>query len=405
MKIRVAETSVAEGGFAAGLAAFDTFGRATRRSALDGVESFENEFWTARQRQAHSLHEISYRACFKPQLPRFFIERFTAPGDVVYDPFAGRGTTLVEAALLGRRSIGNDINPLSAMLTAPRLDPPSLAAIADRLARLSRDLPLAAEADRPLLTFYHPTTLRDIARLRRHFLIEALDPVDAWIRMVSLNRLTGHSSGFFSVYTLPPNQAVSLERQRKINQQRGQVPPERDVFAIIGKKSRTLLKDAVPAGCLRGQGRMLTGPAERTPDIADGSVDLIVTSPPFLDVVDYPSDNWLRCWFAGVAPDSVPMSLHRSLPDWEAFIARCFGEFARVLRPGGIVAFEVGEVRGGKVALEQAVLRAARDLPLAPLAVMVNSQSFTKTAQCWGVDNNSKGTNSNRIVVFERRSR
>ena len=45
------------------------------------VPTFVNEFWTARQRQASSLHEISYRACFKPQLPRFFIERLTQPGD------------------------------------------------------------------------------------------------------------------------------------------------------------------------------------------------------------------------------------------------------------------------------------------------------------------------------------
>ena len=52
-----------------------------------------NEFWTSRQRSAHSLHEISYRACFKPQLPRFFIDRLTAPGETVYDPFSGRGTT------------------------------------------------------------------------------------------------------------------------------------------------------------------------------------------------------------------------------------------------------------------------------------------------------------------------
>ena len=59
------------------------------------VETFVNEFWTSKQRAAHSLHEVSYRACFKPQLPRFFIDRFTAPGDVVYDPFMGRGTTLI----------------------------------------------------------------------------------------------------------------------------------------------------------------------------------------------------------------------------------------------------------------------------------------------------------------------
>src|SRR5205814_6962580 len=54
------------------------------------VPTYVNEFWTARQRAANRLHEISYRACFKPQLPRFFIQRLTDPGEVVYDPFMGR---------------------------------------------------------------------------------------------------------------------------------------------------------------------------------------------------------------------------------------------------------------------------------------------------------------------------
>ena len=66
----------------------------------------ETELWTSKQRQASSLHEISYRACFKPQLPRFFIDRLTEPGDVVYDPFMGRGTTVIEAVMAGRRAIG-----------------------------------------------------------------------------------------------------------------------------------------------------------------------------------------------------------------------------------------------------------------------------------------------------------
>src|SRR5258706_15475224 len=50
------------------------------------IATYVNEFWTAKQRQAHSLQEISYRACFKPQLPRFFIERLTQRGEIVYDP-------------------------------------------------------------------------------------------------------------------------------------------------------------------------------------------------------------------------------------------------------------------------------------------------------------------------------
>src|SRR5688500_8080335 len=387
-----------DGKFAGLLSGFDAFGTATRRSDIGGVPVFENEFWTAKQRQAHPLHEVSYRACFKPQLPRFFIEAFTEPGAYVYDPFAGRGTTLIEAALLGRRPIGNDVNPLSRLLIAPRLRPPSIADIATRLKELARILPQSGDAPDDLLAFYHPDTLRHIARLRTYFLEHPGDAVDAWIRMVCLNRLTGHSSGFFSVYTLPPNQATSAARQRKINEARGQVPPARDVFEIVLRKTKALLKAPLPAGHGAEEPRILTGPAERTPDIADSSVDLLVTSPPFLDVVDYPTDNWLRCWFAGIEPATVPITLHRSLVDWEQFIARCFGEFARVVRPGGKIAFGVGEVRGGTLALEHTVLSAAAGLPLQPLAVMINRQIFTKTAQCWGVDNNAKGTNSNRIV-------
>ena len=61
--------------------------------------------------------------------------------------------------------------------------------------------------------------------------------------MVAVNRLTGHSPGFFSVYTLPPNQAVSVEVQRKINANRQQTPTKRDVRALILGKTRSLLTD------------------------------------------------------------------------------------------------------------------------------------------------------------------
>jgi hypothetical protein len=62
----------------------------------------------------------------------------------------------------------------------------------------------------------------------------------------------------------------------------------------------------------------------------------------------------------------------------------------------------VGEVRNGKVLLEKLVWRAAEGLPFERLGVMVNDQEFTKTANCWGVDNGSKGTNTNRIVLLQR---
>ena len=388
--------------FAEQIAAFTYEGKRTETLMKGGIPYFFNEFWTARQRQGHALHEVSYRACFKPQLPGFFIDRLTRPGDTVYDPFMGRGTTPVQAALMGRNALGNDINPLSAYFTRPRLAPPSMIGVLDRLGEINWE----AEVETPLelKVFYHPETLQEICALRAYLSAReaagTADPVDDWIRMVAINRLTGHSPGFFSVYSLPPNQAVSVAAQRKINEKRNQVPPRRVVPDIIAKKSHGLLKDGVPPGNL--DFRLFVGPAECTPHINTASVDLVVTSPPFLDIVQYSNDNWLRCWFVGTNFETVPISMHKKPDDWTAFTRRIFLELQRIVRPGGHVAYEVGEVRNGKVELDRLVLEAIDGLQFEPLAVVVNVQEFTKTANCWGINNNAKGTNTNRIIVARR---
>jgi len=392
---------------------FREFGKATNVLEFPDPEFdipvYVNEFWTSKQRAAHSLHEVSYRACFKPQLPRFFITRLTHLHEVVYDPFMGRGTTVVEAGLLGRTPVGCDVNPLSQILTRPRFAPPELSEIRDRLRWM--DLERDRETWDELLVFYHPTTLRALTHLREYLLerteVGELDRVDAWIRMVATNRLTGHSRGFFSVYTLPPNQAVSLDAQRKINENRQQTPPERDVREIILRKSRSLLRklQVTEVELLRDIVRdplLITGSSECTPQIRDDSVHLVVTSPPFLDIVDYRSDNWLRCWFNGIDATRVPV-WHLSKPaEWQEKMTDVFAELRRVLIPGGHVAFEVGEVRGGRILLETLVVPAAAAGGLTPLMVLVNDQVFTKTSNCWGVDNLRKGTNTNRIVLLRK---
>ena len=386
------------------LRAFDEFGQRTVTETVEGIPYLINEFWTAGQRQAHSIHEVSYRACFKAQLPEFFINRLTKPGDVVFDPFMGRGTTPVQAALMGRQAFGNDINPLSVLLTRPRLRPITLQAVAAALQTVDWSRGEIERED--LLAFYHPETLRKLEALRLWLAEraplggESVDPVADWIRMVAINRLSGHSPGFFSGRSMPPNQAVSVKAQLKINEKLGVSPPERDVAAVILKKSKTLLKD----GCAPSQVRsgLHTGAAWDLRGIADASVDLTVTSPPFLDIVHYAADNWLRCWFAGIDPETVAIDMHRTEEAWTAMVHRVLAEQARILRPGGYVAFEVGEVRNGKVLLERLVWKAAEGLPFNRLGVMVNDQEFTKTANCWGVDNGAKGTNTNRIVLLQR---
>ncbi|MBT9157726.1 MAG: hypothetical protein DDT36_00709 [Firmicutes bacterium] len=386
------------------LEGFSDFGDRTIVERADGIPYYVNEFWTAGQRQAHSLHEVSYRACFKAQLPEFFIRQLTRPGDTVFDPFMGRGTTPVQAALMGRRPAGNDINPLSTLLTRPRLNPPTAAQVAERL----RSIPWDDHGEQPdeLLAFYHPQTLAHLSALKKWIEREAPladakpDPVVDWIRMVAINRLSGHSPGFFSGRSMPPNQAVSVKAQLKINEKLGVSPPPRDVTAIIIKKTRTLLSDGrMPA---HPPHTLTVGPAQSTPAIADGSVALVVTSPPFLDIVQYATDNWLRCWFAGIDVSGVDIAMHRTEEAWTAMVGEVLAEQARILRPGGHVAFEVGEVRNGKVLLERLVWQATKSLPFERLGVMVNSQVFTKTANCWGVTNGKLGTNTNRIILLRK---
>jgi len=370
---------------------------------------FTNEFWTARQRQAAKIQEISYRACFKPQLPRFFITLLTDPGDVVYDPFSGRGTTSIEASLLGRSIIANDINPLSRILTEPRLSPPTLEQVRVRLYEIP-DL-TSPGCDLDLSMFYHPDTLRSLCSLREYLISRSnrgeCDPVDQWIRMVATNRLSGHSPGFFSVYTLPPNQAVSPERQIVINRDRNQTPPFRDVREIILKKTRSLLQGIDPKqreNFVKNaeNSLFLTGDARYTPEIEDNCVSLTVTSPPFLDIVQYSADNWLRCWFNGLdaAVIGKKISTARKISDWETIMQDVFRELFRITKPGGYVAFEVGEVRNGKIRLDEHVIPLGIHAGFSCCGVLINKQDFTKTANIWGVNNMSVGTNTNRIVLF-----
>ncbi len=386
-------------------------GQVAKAMASLAVPVYEEELWTSRQRQANAIHEVSYRGCFKPQLPNYFLARLSAESDVVYDPFSGRGTTAIEAALLGRRVIANDINPLSAILTRPRLEVPDLADIQRRLRGLRIRASAGAEID--LSMFYNRrteselVTLRDYLRRRRENREE--DAVDRWIRMVATNRLTGHSPGFFSVYTLPPNQAVAPEDQLRINRKLGQKPPYRDTRALILRKSVQLQSQLTAADRQRlrqaaTNAIFLNTDAAATRVLPSGGLQLTVTSPPFLDVVQYARDNWLRCWFNGLDAEAIGerITMAKTPEEWARVISRVFVELYRLTTPGGWVAFEVGEVRRGEIRLDEIVAPLGVNAGFQCGAVLINAQRFTKTANIWGVQNNRLGTNSNRIVLFRK---
>lgn len=383
------------------------------KTPAEGYKRLVGELWTAQQRQMHSLHYVvSYRASFKPELPEFCIERFSEKGAVVLDPFTGRGTTALQANLMGRVAWACDVNPLGVLLTKAKTAPAGLDEIVLRLNEVdfSRPVELNTAYTEKLAPFFHPDTYRELINLRA-FLHQRPDRVNRFIELVALSRLHGHSPGFFSVYSFPQI-SIPPERQRQINQKRHQQPDYRAIAPRIIKKAAQSLRDGFSRDffAVSSANRIETSDARNMKFIAPNSVDLIVTSPPFLDKVDYLADNWLEFWFSNIDQRrfSSKLIMCRSLDEWAVFIGDVLKDMLRVLKPRGYAVVEVGEVEtpNGMIYLDEIVAQAAdrisgRDKRLVVEEILVNQQNFTKLANCFNVDNNVKGTNTNRLVVMK----
>jgi len=363
------------------------------------------EFWTSMQRQSHPIHYVvSYRASFKPELPSFFINKYLSKKkSVVLDPFGGRGTTSIQANLDGHFAIHNDINPVSNFLAESRKNIPDFNALEKTLKNLNLSKKAEEEEkDEDMLHFFHEKTLNEIKNLRRICKSED-SPEIKYICLTALSRLHGHSPGFFSVYTFPQ---ISIEpkAQAKNNIKRKQKPEYREIKSRIHSKMKRDLSKPLPPFYHEFSKRnlYLNQSAMDISLLGDSSVDLIVTSPPFLDKVDYAKDNWMRKWFLGLEGEPQ-ISIFRDLTDWNKFIANVLKECSRVMKKNSYLVMEVGEVLSGKnqISLEKEIVMNAKDTPLYWTKTFINSQKFTKLSNCWNVDNNLKGTNSNRCVVFQ----
>jgi len=372
-----------------------------------------DEFWTARQRQMHSLHyAVSYRASFKPELPDYFIRRYSRPGHVIFDPFSGRGTTVLQANILGRIGWGNDINPLCALITYAKTHPVHLSDIENRLNKICLHMPVNMDDYARFEPFYHVNTYKELVNLRS-FLQENRTDVDLFIEMVALSRLHGHSRGFFSTYTFPQI-SVTPKAQERINKKRGNKPEYRSIKPRILRKAKAILKDGrIDEIRAIGVRNVLTSADARSLQIPKNSVDLIVTSPPFLDKADYLLDNWLEFWFCQIDPAGFAPNLVQTpcLETWKDFMREAMREMNRVLKHDGVCVVEVGDINLGKrsinldeevISISDELLSVEPDYCLEVEYVLVNQQCFTKLANCFGVTNNRKGTNTNRLVVLRK---
>jgi DNA modification methylase len=335
--------------------------------SIDGGTTNVGPLWhIASVRWGHSMHTMcSYHGMFPAKVAHYFIQRFSKPGDLVVDPFAGRGTVPLQARIEGRRTISNDLNPLAYVLSRAKVNPPTWASVIKTLADLEKRYRKTAESEPDvsddIRMLYHPNTLKQICYLREHLLRR---PLTRWSRdelmiggalagiMHGAHRHDG-SSQYLSI-GMPNTFSMSPSYVKKFIREKNLVAPDQDVFERIRDKMARLYLDAIDGSAGQAYAR---DAAELLTDgtIKPGSVDLVVTSPPYLQVVNYGTANWIRLWLLGIdevgrergaGRRRIDQALdHRhTYTSYKIFMHRILVGLQQTLKPNGVAAVVIGDV-------------------------------------------------------------
>ncbi len=329
----------------------------------------------------HGYHR--YPAKFIPQLVARLLADFSSEGDLVVDPFMGSGTALVEAKLHRRPSIGVDINPVAYLVTKAKVTPiePSrleaAVTLLERSVRKKEQPSLFALRERQIeeavlqrLTYWFPTpVLSDLWRL--HEAIEALPEEDLrdFFRCAFSHILK--TCSWWSNRSVKP--------LRNLNKR---IPPPIPTFF---QQVRRMMTGNQEFWQLLRKGNALDVPAQpfladaRQLPVADGSVQLVVTSPPYVTSYEYADLHQLTVlWFQGVADlkefrrqfigtascDGKPVWMNSQIAEqivrclrqrsarkaqevavYFTEMRECFTEMKRVLKPGGYLCIVIGNTR------------------------------------------------------------
>ena len=298
----------------------------------------------------HPFHPMcSYMAMFPPRIPHYFIQRFTNPGDRVLDPFSGRGTTPTQACVEGRTGIANDLNPLAYVLSRAKVDPPEKAVVLERLNELESQYndysPGSIAPDADVAAVFDPYTLRQLS-----FLKSALgdNRTDVFIKATILGILHGkyRRNGTDSIYLsidMPNTFSMSPAYIRKYIREKQLAYLPLDAFRNVRRRLDRLYRSGRPT--VRGRAYQLDV-RDLSQAIAPESIQLVVTSPPYLKVVKYGLYNWIRLWFLDVPQETVDQSLDdgHELPAYLDFMKETMLCLEALLRPGGIAALVIGDV-------------------------------------------------------------
>jgi DNA methylase len=341
--------------------------------------------WKDQQRLwGHSFHPMcSYLASFPASLVHAFIARWSRPGDVVFDPFSGRGTTPLQACAEGRIGVGNDLNPFAWLLTAAKVEPASQAEARTRLTGLrlrwanegaawlelslrllgspgpdgvlvppagSQAAPTEGTEPVPVevALAFHPRTFGQLLFVRSMLRLD--DRVDRFLGAALTGILHGKSASYLSE-VMPNTFSMARGYVREYVARTDFHSPERDVFACLDRKLHRLYRQAPPTTtgiALLGDARdagVRARSALRARALPERA-RLVVMSPPYLRVVKYGYYNWMRAWLVGEDPALIDASLddaHHRIA-YLQFLREVLDGLRPALADDAVVVMVIGDV-------------------------------------------------------------
>jgi hypothetical protein len=302
----------------------------------------------------HRFHAICpYFAMFPESFAEQWINELSRKGDVVLDPFSGRGTTAFQAVLLGRKTVACDVNDVAYCVTKAKVHAPSQASVLRRLTVLEKQYARGdwLRAARKLPEFFHvaysDNTLRQTLYLR-----ETLDwrrsNTDCMIAALTLGALHGetHKSPSYLSNQMPRTISTKPAYSVKFWRTRGLLPPERDAFELLRTQAQYRYESEPP----RGEATVIHGDMRHLPwkkDALPGPIRLAITSPPYLDVTNFEEDQWLRLWFLGGPPQPTRHRVsrddrHESQQSYWSFIADMWRMLGAVMGRKSNVVIRLG---------------------------------------------------------------
>jgi DNA modification methylase len=289
-----------------------------------------------------------YYAMFPVAFAEKVIIRHTAPGDVVLDPFAGRGTAVFSAAVHGRRGIGMEINPVGWVYSQAKLQPARQESVVERLAEIQRIAHRYRRAARNAPSFfrccYQENVLQFLIAARRHldWKNRKVDCTAMAFLLVNLHgkRNDSLSNQMRQTKSMSPAYAIRWWKERNMR------PPEVDPLEFLLKRMEWRYAKGIPQ--LVDSRVYLGDSAEILPQVArywanrHKRARLLLTSPPYYGVTNYHYDQWLRLWLLGGPPTSRRIGgKHRgkfeSKPQYRQLLLEVFGRSKPLLQRDGIV--------------------------------------------------------------------